>query len=182
MLWSLDPIIKNPFFYLLPENLLLSWTRALPLPEGKRWQVRDSPKVASGSNLLFGEGNKLFGSEKQLLSSPLLRPRRVTWGGWRRSWDPVQAHKHVCMWSVLRYWGHSCGPGHTCPGRRRREERFSPHPNPIPFTGADQGLQYAMALSYKKTYKQGNSSKFTVRVLNASERKLQGNLIRKPVI
>lgn len=138
--------------------------------------------MASGPNLLFGEENKLFESEEQLLSSPLLQPRRVTWGSWRRNWDPVQAHRHLCMWSILRYWGHSCGLGHTCLGHRRREERLSPLPNPIPFTGADQGLQYAMSLSYKKTYKQGNSSKFTVRVLNASERKLQGNLIRKPVI
>lgn len=81
MLWSLAPVIKNPFFYLLPDNLFLSWTRALPLPEGKRWQVRGSPKMASGPNLLFGEGNKLFRSEEQLLSSPLLQPRRVSRAG-----------------------------------------------------------------------------------------------------
>lgn len=103
--------------------------------------------------------------------------------GRRGNWETVPVPKT-----------HSCGPflgarvtavalarPVQVTGRERRgsDHILIPYPSPV----ETRICNIACSLSYRKTHKQANSSKFTVQSSKLFQRKSsQGNLIRKPVI
>lgn len=163
MFWTLGPVIKNPFFYLSPGKFILTWTGE------RRWQVRDSYKMASGPTCHLEKQNK-FWLEGQLLSSPPPWPSRAGGTGRGGNWEPLQPAKthscDLCLGTGVIDKA-LARPAQVTGGEERSDCTLLPHPE-------IRVCSVKCCLPYKKTYPHKQTPvRSPFRELASSARKLQ---------